>query len=272
MSGMTLREDLRGLWLLVLWDLDKMKRRTLFVVMRVTWFALQVLLFGVALSRMVRFRSIVGAGVDYYHFYLFGVYTSMLFSISVSKAYDVAEEFEEGTIEYFLSLPFKRRVLALGRAVGGGLAAFIFTLPMYAFVVYLLGAYDPVALLVSMAAALTFAVGVVGLVLTVVLSLKSSDTTDIVFGLLDAVLIRLSTVFYPAVVLSKVAPYYYAALVNPISHFVDFLRTLFFFGEYSALAVADPGLMAAYLLGFAAGLSSLAILVVEKEVEGGGWK
>jgi len=271
-TPMSLREDLRGLWLLVLWDLNRMQRRTLFVVMRVTWFAIQVSIFGLALSAMVRFRAVAGVNLDYYHFYLFGVYTSMLFSISVSRAYDIAEEFEEGTIEYLLSLPITRRALALGRALGGGLAAFLFTLPMYAFIIYLLGDYDPAAIATSLAAALAFSVGVVGFVLSVVLSLKSSDTTDIVFGLLDAVLIRLSTVFYPAVVLSKIAPYYYSALVNPISHFADFLRTVFFFEEFKAIAVASPDLMASYILGFAVGLSTLAILVVEKAVEGGGWK
>ncbi|MEZ0345582.1 MAG: ABC transporter permease [Infirmifilum sp.] len=267
-----LREDIRGLWLLVLWDLGRMKSRTLFVVMRITWFAIQVSLFGLALSAMVRFRNITGTNLDYYHFYLFGVYTSMLFSISVSRAYDIAEEFEEGMMEYLLALPFTRKVLALGRALGGGFASFLFTLPMFIFIIYLLGAYDPVAIAISLISALGFSIGVVGFVLTVVLSLKSSDTTDIVFGLLDALLIRLSTVFYPAVVLAKIAPYYYAAAINPISHFVDFLRTVFFFNEFKTIAIGSPELMGAYLFGFAAGLSTLAILVVEKAVEGGGWK
>mgnify|MGYP001772728797 CR=1 FL=1 len=272
MQTRSLLEDVRGLWLLVLWDLDRMKRRTLFVVMRVSWFAIQVSIFGLALSAMVRFRAIAGTNLDYYHFYLFGVYTSMLFSISISRAYDIAEEFEEGTIEYLLSLPFKRRVLALGRSIGGGFASFLFTLPMYAFIIYLLGSYDPVAIAVSMIGALAFSIGVVGFVLTVVLSLKSSDTTDIAFGLLDAILVRLSTVFYPAVVLSRIAPYYYAALLNPLSHFVDFLRTVFFFQEFKAIAIANPDVMTAYLFGFAVGLSTLAVLIVEKAVEGGGWK
>jgi ABC-2 type transport system permease protein len=117
-----------------------------------------------------------------------------------------------------------------------------------------------------------FSVGVTGFVISVVLSLKSSDTTDIFFGVLDALIIRLSTVFYPAVIIAKIAPYYYASLVNPVSHFVDLLRTLFFFEEFKTIAVADPYLMMAYLFGFAAGVASLAIYIVERRVEGGGWK
>jgi ABC-2 type transport system permease protein len=269
---MGLREDLDSFYMLVLWDLSQMKRRTVFVAMRISWFILQVAVFGLAVSAMVRFRGVVAQGMDYYHYYLFGVYASMLFSISVSKAYDVAEEFEEGMIEYLLSLPIRRRVLALGRAVGGGLAAFIFTVPMLLAVFALLGACDPLAMLISLLAALIFSVGVTGFVISIVLSLKSSDSTDIFFGVLDALIIRLSTVFYPAVVISKVAPYYYASLLNPVSHFVDLLRTAFFFEEFKAISVADPHVMAAYLLGFAAGVASLAVYVVERRVEGGGWK
>ncbi|MHB9301787.1 ABC transporter permease [Thermofilum pendens] len=269
---MELLKDLRAMYMLVLWDLSQMKRRTVFVVMRVAWFALQVTVFGLAMNAIVRFRGVVAQGIDYYHFYLFGVYASMLFSISVSKAYDVAEEFEEGMIEYLLSLPMKRKILSLGRSIGGGLSAFLFTLPMYAVVVLLLGVYDPVAVLLSLLSALVFAVGVTGFVISVVLSLKSSDYTDIFFGVLDALIIRLSTVFYPAVVVAKIAPYYYAALVNPVSHFVDLLRTFFFFEEFKHLSVSSPYLMASYILGFAAGVSSAAIYIVEKRVEGGGWK
>jgi ABC-2 type transport system permease protein len=269
---MGLREDLNSFYMLVLWDLSQMKRRTVFVVMRISWFILQVTIFGLAMNAMVRFRGMVAQGIDYYHFYLFGVYASMLFSISVSKAYDVAEEFEEGMIEYLLSLPIKRKVLALGRSVGGGLAAFLFTVPMLLVIFVLLGSFEPLAMLISILAALVFSVGVTGFVISVVLSLKSSDTTDIFFGVLDALIIRLSTVFYPAVIIAKIAPYYYASLVNPVSHFVDLLRTLFFFEEFKTIAVADPYLMMAYLFGFAAGVASLAIYIVERRVEGGGWK
>jgi ABC-2 type transport system permease protein len=269
---MSLPRDLEALLLLVRWDLMRMWRRKIFVVMRVVWFAVQVTVFGLALSAMVRFRGVIAQGIDYYHFYLLGVYTSMLFSISVSNAYEVAEEFEEGIIEYHLSLPIKRSVLTVGRSIGGGLAAFLFTLPMYAMVLALMGGGPPLAVVASLGAALVFSVGVVGLVLSIVLSVKSGDATDILFGLIDAIIIRLSTVFYPSVLLARYAPYYYAALANPISHFVDFARTLFFFEEYRALALADPLLMISYLLGFAAGLVSAAIYVVERKLEGGGWR
>ncbi|MEM1509679.1 MAG: ABC transporter [Thermofilaceae archaeon] len=269
---MTALSDLKTLTLFVYWDLLRMRRRTMFIAMRVIWFALQVTLFALALSAMVRFRGYVSQSLDYYHFYLLGVYASILFSISTSNAYEVAEEFEEGIIEYHLSLPVKRKILTLGRAVGGGLAGFIFTLPMFAIVLVLIGGASPWATATSLVAALAFSIGVVGLVLSMVLSIKSGDATDILFGVLDAIIVRLSTIFYPSIVLSKVTPYYYAAISNPMSHFVDLLRTFFFFEEYRVLAVSDPVVMASYLIGFVAGLVSAAIYVVERKLEGGGWR
>jgi len=263
---------LRVLYLLILWDLNKMLRRAVFVAMRVIWFVIQVTVFGLALTAMVRLRGSLPVDVNYYEFYLLGIYTSMLFSISVSRAYDIAEEFEEGIVEYHLSLPISRRVFAVGRTIGGGVASFLFTLPMFAVVLWLLKDVNVEAVIISLSSALLFAMSITGFVLSIVLSLKSGDATDIMFGVLDSLLIRLSTVFYPAIVLSRYAPYLYVALVNPISHIADFLRTLFLFEEYRAIAIASPIAMASYILGLAVGLSSLAMYIVEKKVEGGGWR
>jgi len=262
-------DPLRHFLLLVLWDLNKMRRRVVFVAMRVAWFAIQVGVFGLAFSYMVQQLK---SGVDYYRFYLLGVYTSILFSMTVARAYDIAEEFEEGLIDYMLSLPIDRRVLAVGRAIGGGISSFLFALPMYIIVLLLLGDIQALPVVISVAAALLFALSVSGLVMSVVLSVKSTDATDILFGALDALLIRLSTVFYPAAVISKYAPYFYVALVNPISHAADLMRTIFFFDEFRGLLIADPIAMALYVAGLAVGLSTVATIIVEKRLEGGGWR
>jgi len=262
--------SLRHFLLLVLWDLNKMRRRVVFVAMRVAWFAIQVGVFGLAFSYMVQQLK---SGVDYYRFYLLGVYTSILFSMTVARAYDIAEEFEEGLIDYMLSLPIDRRVLAVGRAIGGGISSFLFALPMYVIVLLLLlGDIQALPVALSIAAAFLFAISVSGLVMSVVLSVKSTDATDILFGALDALLVRLSTVFYPAAVISKYVPYFYVALVNPISHAADLVRAIFFFDEFRGLLIADPVAMALYVVGLAIGLSTVATIIVEKRLEGGGWR
>ena len=263
---------LRQIFLLVQWDLTKILRRVIFVVMRATWFAIQVSVFGLALAYMVSARSL---GLDtqaYYKFYLFGIYTSILFSITASRAYDIAEEFEEGIIEYHLSLPMNRKVLAVGRAIGGGIASTLFTLPMFATVVVLAQEFSIEAILISIIASLAFSIGIAGLVISITLSIKSGDATDILMGALDAILVRLSTVFYPAVVVKSIAPYYYSVIANPVSHLADLLRLFYSFEEFKALAIASPLALASYLVGLAIGFSFLAVYVVEKKLEGGGWR
>lgn len=258
--------DLRDIAVIVAWDLRKLARQTVFVAMRTTWFVLQVLVFGYAISRIVSLP-----GVNYYDFYLLGVYTALLYSVGVARGYDIADEFDEGIVEYHLSLPVKRSSLAVGRVLGGSISTFLFTLPMMAFVLAMVGPPDPAAVAASLASAFAFSLGVVGLVISVVLSVKSTDATDILFGALDALLVRLSTVFYPAPILAKVLPYYYAALANPISHMSDLLR-IALLPESAVIAMAPWPASAAYVAGLAVGLSYLALYIFSRRLEAGGWR
>ncbi|MCC6053513.1 MAG: ABC transporter, partial [Desulfurococcaceae archaeon] len=115
--------------------------------------------------------------------------------------------------------------------------------------------------------------GVVSLVILLVFTIKSTDLTDIIVGAIDALLVRLSTVFYPLPVIAStgIAPYYVAATLNPISHMSDFLRILVF-PEYYLVAPYGPLASILYLVGFSMGLLLLAIEFYEKKLETGGWR
>lgn len=264
--------DLRAIIFLIQWDLTKIVRRVIFIAMRAIWFAVQVAFFGQVLAQMVNARVIGLDTSTYYNFYIFGVYTSILFAITASRAYDIAEEFEEGIIEYQLSLPIKRKILAFGRAIGSGIASTFFTLPMFLTVLILAKEWDPLPIAISIISALVFSIAISGLVLSITLSIKSSDATDILMGALDSILVRLSTVFYPAVVLKNIAPYYYAALINPLSHVADILRILYSFEDFKMIVLSHPLAMASYILGLFVGFTFLAMYIIEKKIEGGGWR
>jgi len=267
-----LREDLRALLLVTLWDVRKVARYKVFLLMRFAWFIVQVSVFAVLISYLVTIRSLGTSGIGYYEYYLFGAYTALLFSISMFRGYEIAEEFEEGIIEYQLSLPIKRRILAIGRTIGGGIASFIYTLPMMLFILLLLGITNPVLIAIAILSALAFSIGIVGLAINIVFGLKSGDKTDILFGVVDALLVRLSTIFYPLPFLSVFPPYFYAAMYNPLSNMADFLRALFFFQDLKIFIHAPPENLISYIVGLAVGLSILAMLFIERRVEGGGWK
>ncbi|MDM7275418.1 MAG: ABC transporter permease [Thermoprotei archaeon] len=263
-----MKEDIRVLILVMLWDIRKLGRYKFFLAMRFTWFLVQVLVFGLLVSAMVSIRG-PGGLLDYYKFYIIGAYTAVLFSISIMKGYDIAEEIEDGLIDYQLSLPIKRRVLALGRALGGGLASFTYSTPMLAVTILALKVQNPIALLAMTLVSLLLAVSVSGLAVSIALILKSGDRLDILMGVSDALLIRLSTIFYPAVAMAAVSLYYYAAKVNPISYAADMLRYVAEPGEFSGFLVADPLIMFSLIAGFAATSTIASIVLLERKIEGG---
>lgn len=264
-----LLRDLRDIVRIIEWDMLKLKRQTVFVAMRTTWFIVQVLVFARAISYIV---SKI-AGVDYYRFYILGVFVSLLYSTSVSRGYVIADEFDDGVVEYHLSLPVKRSVLAVGRVLGGAISAVLFIVPMYLFILWVVEGFEnPVAVAISLVSALVFSMGAVGFVLMIVLSVKSTDATDILLGTIDALLMRLSSVFYPLPVIAYtgIAPYYYASLVNPLTHMADFLRTLFL-PEYIVYTVS-PWAMVTYLVALGFGLLYVAIEFYVRKIEAGGWR
>ncbi|MEZ0290797.1 MAG: hypothetical protein ABWJ42_06905 [Sulfolobales archaeon] len=264
------REDLRTLYLLILYDLRKILRYKVFILMRIAWFTVQVGFFAYIISMIVGQRF--GSQTTYYHFYLLGAYTSILFTVSMFRGYEIAQEFEEGMIEYMLSLPIRRKILAIGRIIGGSIASFILTIPMMAIVLILLQITDLISITLAMLSALIFSVGIVSLSISLVFILRSGDTADIAFGMLDSLLVRLSTVFYPAIILMSFLPYYYVATGNPLSYLADLLRWIFYPTELGRIILQDPARLGFFLLGFSLTLSTLGVLFIERRVEGGGWK
>lgn len=269
-----MNNTLREIILIATWDIMKLKNQKVFLAMRIAWFTVQVLVFARVISYIVSSTVLESTGgVNYYYFYLLGIYTSLLYTTSISRGYIIAEEFDDGIVEYHLSLPVKRSTFAIGRVLGSSISSLIFTTPMMILVYLVLGVRDIMVITVSILAALVFSAGVVCFVLIVVFSFKSTDLTDILIGAIDALLIRLSSVFYPLPVIlaSGIAPYYIVALANPITHISDFLRILVFPEYY---IVAGHGLIPSivYILGFSMGLLIIAIEYYEKKLEGGGWR
>lgn len=266
--------SLRTLLVVALWDLMKLKNQKVFIVMRFAWFTIQILVFARAVSYIVSQVILqYTGGVDYYYFYILRVYTTLLYSTSIARGYMIADEFDDGIVEYHLSLPIRRNLLAVGRVLGSSVSTIIFTTPMMLVVYYVLGVCSLVLVMVSLLSAFVFSMGIVSFVILIVFSMKSTDLTDIVVGAIDSLLVRLSTVFYPLPVIaaSGIAPYYVAAVLNPISHASDFLRILVF-PEYHLIAPYGPVALILYITGFSMGLLILAIEYYEKRLEAGGWR
>ncbi len=238
-------------------DLRLIIQYKLFLIIRWLWYFLQVTIFGLAISYLVVIEN-------YLFYYAAGIYVATLYSTAMFIAFDISEEAEHGFVDYLLSLPINRRILIVGRAVGGGLRSFVATIPPLLFTLYLVGIRDPIIFLEASIGLLLLSFGVAGLGITIVSFLKSGDKTDILLGALDAFVIRLSTVFYPR---AFMPPYYSApAVLNPLTHASELFRW-----GLGIQSEGDPLFSLVILIAFMIAMTTTGIYLYEKRMEGGGW-
>jgi ABC-2 type transport system permease protein len=235
--------------------------------MRAAWFLAQIALFGLVVNKMLTPEVQQTVGGNYYNFYAAGLIIAMLYSTSVFIGYDIYEEADHGVIEYLLSVPVTRKELVLGRSIGGGLRSFIYVSPMLLFVLYIIGVTHPLQFLVAFISLFLFAFGVAGFSITLAVSIKSSDGFDILLGVLDALIVRLSTTLYPIAYM----PSYYASIArfNPLTFAADLFR----WGAGIESALLTPPAVAVFgIVLFFSVFTFLGIILHEKRLEGGSWQ
>ena len=234
------------------------------IIMRVIWFISQIALFGLIASRLVSVP-------DYFQYYVSGLSVMTLYSAAIFIGFDIYEEAEHGVFEYLLSLPVTRRQLVLGRSIGGGLRAFIYVGPLIAISLYVIGAINPLNFLVALFSLFLFAFGVSGLSITIAVVIKSSDRFDIFMGVLDALIVRLSTAMYPLAVMQKSNPFYGSlANFNPISFASDLFR--WGTGIEAIITLDNPLLPLLGIIAFFAFFTFVGVIIYDKRIEGGGWQ
>lgn len=242
-------------------DLRTFLRWRALLAWRWIWFGVQITVFGLIMKRVVI------AVPDYLPYYASGIAMMTLFSMAVMIGYDIYEEADDGINDYLLSLPLSRRELVIGRSIGGGLRAIILVFPIVLFILYLLKSFNMFSLIVSALAIFLFAMGSSGFSITLATSLRSSDKFDITMGIIDALILRLSTALYPLAFMPDF--YKRVAISNPLSHVSDVFRwALGFDLEY----LLTPGFSITVLIAFFVAFVGLGMLIYEKRLEGGAWR
>jgi ABC-2 type transport system permease protein len=233
------------------------------IIMRAIWFTSQIALFGLIASQMVTIPN-------YFRYYVAGLSVMTLYSAAIYIGFDIYEEAEHGVFEYLLSLPVSRRQLVLGRSIGGGVRAFIYVGPLVAISIYVLGSLNPVAFLISMFALFLFAFGMSGMSIALAVTIKSSDRFDILMGVLDALIVRLSTAMYPLAVLQASNPAYaWLATFNPLTY----VTNLFRWGTAVTGLDENAALVAVFVvIAFFGFFTLLGITLYDRHIEGGGWQ
>ncbi|MGD0027475.1 MAG: ABC transporter permease [Candidatus Bathyarchaeia archaeon] len=234
------------------------------VIMRIIWFVSQVLLFGVIAANMVNIPK-------YFDYYVGGLSVMTLYSTAIFIGFDIYEEAEHGVFEYLLSLPISRRQLVIGRSIGGGLRAFIYVGPLVAVSLFVIGAVNPLNFAIALFALFLFSFGVSGMSIAIAVLIKSSDRFDILMGVLDALIVRLSTTMYPLVIIKQTNPLYgWTAGLNPLSYAADLFR--WGTGLEKIIYIQNPLLPLLGIVVFFGLFTLLGVTIYERMIEGGGWR
>ncbi len=237
------------------------------IIMRAIWFVSQIAFFGVIASRMINVPE-VG---DYFRYYVGGLSVMTLYSAAIFIGFDIYEEAEHGVFEYLLSLPVSRQQLVLGRSIGGGIRSFIYVGPLIAISLYVIGGLNPIAFLISLFALFLFSFGVSGMSITIAVMIKSSDRFDIFMGVLDALIVRLSTAMYPLAVVQAANPAYGGiAAFNPVSFAADLFR--WGTGIPSIITLDNPLWPLLGIVGFFGFFTLFGVVIYGKRIEGGSWQ
>lgn len=229
--------------------------------MRLIWFGSQIALFGIIASRMISIP-------DYFHYYVGGLAVMTLYSAAVFIGFDIYEEAEHGVFEYLLSLPVSRRQLVLGRSIGGGLRSFIYVGPMIAISLFVIGSINPISFLIALGSLFLFSFGVSGMSITLAVLIKSSDRFDILMGVLDALIVRLSTAMYPiAIVQASNSIYGGVAAFNPVTFAADLFRW-----SANIVTIDNPLWPILGIVAFFGFFTFVGVVIYERRIEGGGWQ
>jgi len=259
--------SLRRVWTVAERDIKMFMRYKFLLIMRAIWFVAQIALFGLIVNRMFDPKVQSDVGGSYFNYYAAGIIITMLYSTAVFIGYDIFEEADHGVIEYLLSVPVSRKELVLGRSIGGGLRSFIYVGPMMIFILYLIGVTSVLQLLTALLSLFLFTFGVAGFSITLAVTIKSSDRFDILMGVTDALIVRLSTTLYPVAYM----PQYYRGLasINPLSFAADLFR----WGAGLEAEALTPPLIATFgIVAFFSIFTFLGIFLHERRLEGGGWQ
>ena len=248
-------------------DLKTFLQYKFVLILRALWFLAQIALFGLIVNHMVKEEVQAVTGGSYFHFYAAGIIITLLYSMTVFIGYDIYEEADHGVIEYLLSLPVSRRELVLGRAIGGGLRSFLYVAPLMFVILLMIGITEPIRILIAFAALFLFAFGVAGMSITIAVSIKSHDRFDILLGVLNAFIVRLSTTMYPIAFM----PEQYASLAqfNPLTFAADIFR---WGAGLEAVLLTNPFISVLGIILFFSVFTFLGIIFYERRLEGGGWR
>jgi ABC-2 type transport system permease protein len=242
-------------WNVIERDLKRLWNYKIFIFTNAITFLVQIFVYAYILNFLV-------TGLNYMQFYAAGVAVLTLWSFGMWAAWEIADERSEGVIDYHLTLPLSRTEYVLGRMIGGTLRTIIYSLPLFIIFLFVTGFGSIVNLLSVFGLLFLFAFGVTGFGVIIGSFTKEHTKLSFILGLIDAFLIRLSTIYYP----ESAMQYWmrFISRVNPLTQASDALRW--------GLNLPDSSITLysiLFLVLFSIILIGVAIRVYSRRLEGG---
>ncbi len=236
-------------------DLKRLWNYKLFIFTNALTFLVQIFVYAFILDFLVD-------DLAYTQFYAAGVAVLTLWSFGMWAAWEIADERSEGVIDYHLTLPLSRTEYVLARMVGGTLRTIVYSIPLLIVFLFITGIGSAVNLLIVFGLLFLFAFGVTGLGVIIGSFTKEHTKLSFILGLIDAFLIRLSTIYYP----ERAMDYWmqFVSRINPLTHASDALRWGLDISEGSFTLYTIL-----FLVLFSLILVGVAIRVYSKRLEGG---
>lgn len=234
-------------------DLKRLWNYKLFIFTNTLTFLVQIFVYAYILQILVE---------DYMRFYAAGVAVLTLWSFGFWAAWEIADERSEGVIDYHLTLPVSRTEYVLGRMIGGTIRTVIYSIPLLIIFLAVTGLGSLGSLLSIFGLLILFSFGVTGLAIIIGSFTKEHTKLSFILGIIDAFLIRLSTIYYPEAAMEYWMQF--VSRVNPLTHAADSLR-------WGLGLSADPLSLYSilFLILFSIILIGVAIRIYGKRLEGG---
>ncbi|MHA1360852.1 MAG: ABC transporter permease [Candidatus Helarchaeota archaeon] len=242
-------------WVIVERDLRRLWNYKLFIFTNALTFLVQIFIYAFILDFLVD-------DLNYTQFYAAGVAILTLWSFGMWAAWEIADERSEGVIDYHLTLPFSRTEYVLARMVGGTLRTIVYSIPLLIVFLCITGLGSIGNLLIIFGLLILFAFGVTGLGVIIGSFMKEHTKLSFVLGLIDAFLIRLSTIYYPERAMNYGMQI--VSRINPLTHAGDALRWGLSLPEGSFTLYTIL-----FLVLFSLILAGVAIRVYSRRLEGG---
>ena len=247
-------------------DLRYIWSNMIFLLVQYVSFIIQIFVYSIVLNALMPFTN-------YVTYYATGMTILTLWSISMYTVYFVYGEKTHGILPYILTLPITRRDYVIGRVVGSSIRVMVYILPLFFITIILTGITDPLNLLLVIGLLFLFIFGVNGLAVTLGSGIKGERKLDIIMGVIDAFMIRISTIYYPAYILNipVMAPWMrIGSMVNPLSHVATLFR--WSLGIQPFYTVGFPPeliLSIVFIIILSTSLFFISLKIYESSIEGG---